>query len=229
MTPSDDRPPGARGGASDALRLARGDVRDGVASIEHFLEVLASRRVGPRVLARAVPEVRAGTLSLKRALAALAEAFAAELAADPSGVDAAAGLLAHAAARVDELATALAAHESASSLDARERLALEAIVRRVAGELGSVVRLADLLGAGVTSETTTIDLGDALAQRRARRRGGSSPILAPVEVRAEEITVGDARLVLELLDWAVAMVVHAGVDAPRVVVRVTPRKVVGRL
>jgi hypothetical protein len=204
--------------ASDALRIARGDVRDGVASIENFLQVLGSRRVGPRVLARGVPEVLAGCAPLHRALASLGEAFAAELTADAEGLAAARSLLTHAAGRVDELAGVLSAHGGASSLDARERLALESIVRRVAGELGSVVRLADLLGAGVTSETTTIDLGDALAQRRARPRTGATQVLATVEVRERELTVGDARLVLDLLELAVTVVFRAGVTAPRVVV-----------
>ena len=209
--------PAGSGAAADALRLARGDVRDGVASIEHFLQVLGSRRVGPRVLARSVPEVLAGCAPLHRALASLGGAFAAELTADPAGVAAAKSLLAHAAGRVDQLAAVLTAHEGASSLDARERLALESIVRRVAGELGSVVRLADLLGAGVTSETTTIDLVDALAQRRARGRTSGTQVLASVEVRERELTVGDARLVLDLLELAVAAVVRGGVTAVRIV------------
>lgn len=204
--------------ANAVLALARGDVRDGVASIEHFLQVLVSRRVGPRVLARGIPEVLEGCAPLRAALAALAGALRAELAADPEGVDAAESLLAHAAGRVDELAGALGAHGEASTMDARERLALEAIVRGVAGELGTVVRLVDLLGAPVTSETTTIDLGDALAQRRARPRSGATPILAAVDVRVGELTVGDARMVIELLECGVATVVRAGVTAPRVVV-----------
>ena len=208
--------------ASDALALARGDVRDGVASIEHFLQVLASRRVGPRVLARAVPEVLAGCAPLRTALRALAEALSAELSADPEGLDAARGLLAHAAGRIDHLEAALAAQRGASSMDARERLGLEAIVRRVATELGTVVRLVDLLGTTVTSETTTIDLGDALAQRRARPRSGTTQILTAVDVRVSELTVGDARLVLDLLDLAVARVVRAGVAAPRIVVELGP-------
>ena len=208
--------------ASDVLAIARGDVRDGVASIEHFLQVLGSRRVGPRVLARGIPEVLAGCPHLRASLAALGDAFAAELTADPDGIAAARSLLAHAAGRVDQLAATLSSHEGASALDARERLALEAIVRRVAGELGAVVRLADLLGAPVTSETTTIDLGDALAQRRARPRTGATPVLAAVDVRVQELTVGDAHLVLDLLDLAIAIVHRAGVTAPRVVVDLGP-------
>ncbi len=207
--------------SADALALARGDVRDGIASIEHFLQVLGSRRVGPRVLARGIPEVLAGCGPLRAALATLAAALAVELASDPQGVEAVHSLLTHASARVDDLATTLEGSASLS-LDARERLRLESAVRGVAGELGTVLRLADLLGAPVTSETTTIDLGDALAQRRTHPRSGATKILASVEVRVTELTVGDARLVLDLLELAVATIVRAGVTAPRIVVELGP-------
>lgn len=207
--------------AADALALARGDVRDGVASIENFLQVLGSRRVGPRMLTRGIPEVLAGCEPLRGSLATLADALAVELAADPEGVEAVHSLLTHAADLVSQLAAALRGSAGAS-LDARERLALEATVRRVAGDLGTVLRLADLLGAAVTSETTTIDLGDALAQRRAHPRSGATAILAAVEVRVSELTVSDARLVLDLLELAVATVVRAGVASPRIVIELGP-------
>ncbi len=211
------RPPAT----SEALALARGEVRDGVAAIEHLLQVLGSKRVGPRVLSRSMPELMAGCAPLRGALASLGEALAAELASDPEGLGAAAVLLAHAGGRVEALERALADHAGVS-LDARERLGLEAIVRRVAGDLGAVVHLADLLGAAVTSETTTIDLDDALAQRRARPRPGATPVPLTVDVRVSDLTVGDARLVLDLLEHAVASVVRAGVAAPRVVVDFGP-------
>lgn len=206
--------------ASDALVIARGEVRDGIAAIEHFLQVLASRRVGPRVLARSVPEMEAGCEPLRAALAALADAVALELHADPAGVSAVRDLLAHAGARVAELSAALAAHAGAA-MDARARLALEAIVRRIAGELGAVMRLAEMLGAPVTSETTIIDFADALAARRAARPGATL-VRASVELRATELRVGDARLVLELLELSVATVVRAGVTAPWIVVESGP-------
>lgn len=208
--------------ASDALTIARGEVRDGVAAIDHFLQVLASRRVGPRVLARSVPEMSAGCASLQAAITALAEAVALELSSDPEGVAAVRALLAHADARVAELSASLAAHEG-EPMDARARLALEAVVRRIAGDLGAVVRLVEMLGAPVTSETTVIDFADALAARRGLVvRPGTTIAHAAVEQRASELRVGDARLVLELLELSVATVVRAGVAAPRIVVSSGP-------
>ena len=211
---------------SDALAVARGDVRDGAASIEHLLQVLGSRRVGPRVIARALPEVHAGCASLHGSLGALERALGAELSTDPAGLEAVHALLAHAGARVEELATALGSRDRAT-IDARERLSLEAVVRRIAGELGTVVRLVDLLGTPVTSETTAIDFTDALAdaqegRRPAPVRGATPPIVAGVDIRTSELRVGDTKLILELLAFAVGAVVRAGVATPRILVESGP-------
>jgi hypothetical protein len=202
---------------SDALAQARGDVRDGAASIEHLLQVLGSRRVGPRVLGRALPEVHAGCAELLASLGALERALAPEMEADPEGLAAVRALLEHAAARVGALAAALTGRDRAA-LDARERLALEAVVRPIAGELATLVRLVDLLGAHITGETTPIDFADALAGRRPTQRGAGKTVVAAVEIRTGELQVSDTAMILELLAFAVAAVVRAGVTAPRIVV-----------
>ena len=69
--------------------------------------------------------------------------------------------------------------------------------------------------ASATSRSTVIDLGDVLAERRPPSRT-LTPVLAMVELRAPAL-VGDARIVLELLEFGVATVVRAGVEAPRIV------------
>lgn len=213
---------------SDALSTARGDVRDGVAAIEHFREVLVSRRVGPKMLAQAMPEMAAGCAPLRAALSALAEALCAKIGSDADGVAAVGGLLIHAARCVDELDAALATH-AGSAVDARVRLAIESVVRRVARDLGGCLRLCGMLAAPVTSETVTIDFSDALAARRAapvvagaKRVGASTEVVATVEIRTAELVVGDAQLLLELLDHAVAWVARARVSAPRIVVATGP-------
>jgi hypothetical protein len=206
----------------EALALARGDVRDGVAAIEHFLAVLASRRVGPRMLLRAVPEVEAGCAPLLAALAALGDALAAELGPDAEGLASVQALLTHAEGRVAELSAALTAHGGAA-MDARVRLGVEAIVRRIAGELSEVLRLVDMVAAPVTLDTTAIDLADALDARRAGLRPGTAAVVhAPVELRTADLAMGDARLVMAFLEQAVAAVHRAGVNAPCLVVESGP-------
>lgn len=172
------------------------------------------------MLRTAVPEMAAGCAPLIAALERVAEALGSELVRDPEGFTAVRGLIGHAIGRVAELGAALATH-AGSTVDARVRLALEAVVKRVSAELATVLRLIDMLGAPVTSDTMTIDFADALLSRRPSARPGApvpASIQASVELCTDELTVGDARMLLDLLDHAVAAVVRTGVKDPRIVV-----------
>jgi hypothetical protein len=203
------RPPGA-------LAVALGDVRDGVAAIESFAQALGSRRVGPRELGRGIPEVQAGCGPLRAALAALEAAIAAQLDLDPEALAAVHATLAHASARVDELEAALRGKEQVP-INARERLALDAVARPIAGELGAAVRLMSLLGAASAQRTTWIELEEVLSDRRASPVPSTTPVLATVELRAPTMVENDPKVVLDLLEFAVAVVVRAGVGSPRIV------------
>ena len=199
---------------SDALAAARGEVRDGVSAVENLDQLLGSRRVGPRQLPHAILGVQEGCVGLLNALVVLEKQMATHLRGDDEGITSVASILAYASGLVRELAETLKGREKAA-IDARERLRLEAIVHRIALELDTVMRLTDLLSASATSRSTVIDLGDVLAERRPPSRT-LTPVLAMVELRAPAL-VGDARIVLELLEFAVATVARAGVEAPRIV------------
>ena len=200
--------------APAALTLARGAVREGVTAIENLAQLLRSRTVGPRQLGHALPEMRLGCASLATAIAELKEAMAEHLGSDPAGLASFLGMLTHASVRVDELGAAIRNKES-TPLDARERLALEAIVRGIGGELDSMLRLVDLVGVATTLRTADIDLSALLAERR-RPSQRLTPVHAIIELRAPTFRA-DARVVLELLEFAVSTVVRAGVESPRIV------------
>lgn len=199
---------------SDALAAARGKVRDGVSAVENLDQLLGSRRVGPRQLPHAILGVQEGCVHLQEALVELEAEMAKHLRGDAEGMASVASILTHAEGRVRELVDTLKGREKVT-IDARERLRLEAIVHRIAVELDTVMRLTDLLSASAMSRSTVIDLDDVLAERRPPSRA-LTPVLAMVELRAPAL-VGDARIVLELLEFAVATVVRAGVEAPRIV------------
>src|SRR5580693_7559167 len=55
-------------------------------AVARYREMIASKRVGPRGLARAVPEVQEGCAPLRASLATLERALEVELAADPEGL-----------------------------------------------------------------------------------------------------------------------------------------------
>lgn len=200
----------------EVLAGARGAVRDGVACIENLAQLLGSRRVGPRQLPHALPEVQAGCVTLVGSLAALEAAMADQLGDDPEDCAALKALLEHAATRARELGATLKGREKAP-VEARERLSLEAIVCRIAGELNTVLRLTDLLSTAASGKTTAIDLGEVLDQRRPSRRSVLTPVLAVIELRTAPALIADARVVLELLEFAVTTVARAGVESPRIV------------
>lgn len=201
--------------SEEALSAARGAVRDGVACIENLAQVLASRRVGPKQLSLALPDVQADCASLSDAIEALSVALDAHLARDPEGREAFNETLAFTAARVRSLGASLEGRTSAP-VDARQRLALEGAVVGVARELDAMLRLVELMSAAVLHKVTPIDLRDLLVVRRISKRSVRTPVLAVIELGASPTLVADARVVIELLEFAVAVVARAGVDSPRI-------------
>jgi len=188
-----------------------------MASVENLAQLLGSRRVGPRQLALAVPEVRAGCGPLAAAISSLEPAVAEELADDSEGQAALAELLAHAQRRALDLGRALEGREL-SPIVARERLALESIVRPIADELDTLVRLIDLVSTAATSRSTEIDLRDVIAERRSSSRRRKPPVRAVIELDAP-LLLGDARVVLDLLEFAALFVFRAGVTEPHIEAR----------
>ena len=203
------------------LASLRGAVRDGVAAIENLANVLASRRVGPRVIERALPEVRGGCLALcTGALEQLRAALPEILVGDVEGIDATNEMLDHAGLRVAELAAELGRRES-DSLDARERLALDALVRGISAELAGLVRLVDLLGTVTNPRTTALELSDLLSQKRTLKGAPSTPITVSVDLGTQPTLLGDAYVVLDLLIFALAIAARTGIVNPYLGVSVT--------
>lgn len=206
----------------ERLAAARGAVRDGVAAVEGLAQLLGSRRVGPRGVARALPEVRDGCAALRASLGALDEVIAAEVAGDAEAAAAAGATLAHAALEVERIEAELGgrgADARPAAIDARRRLALEASVRRAAGELAGALELVDLLCASLDPRPTAIDLADVL-----RERSATGPPLAPaVQVsaaceRAEGLEA-DARVVGGLIELALGAARVAGLESLRITSR----------
>jgi hypothetical protein len=200
------------------LSTLRGAVRDGVSAIENLANVLASRRVGPKVIARALPEVSAGCSALRSDLRHLRAELPSLLAAQPDGIAGADEMLERADHRVADLAGELARKE-ASSMDARDRLALEAIVRRSAGELSGVVRLLDLFAVVLNPRATGLDIAELIMPKHTLTGAGSVTVPVTVDLTDVGVLVADARLVINLLSFALASVVGGGVTAPALVAR----------
>jgi hypothetical protein len=222
--------------------VARGAARDGAAAIEGFAQLLGSRRVGPRAVARALTEVREGCATLGQALEDLERSLGEILERDPEAARAAHVLLKDARTNAEVLFTALLSHEKAA-IDARVRLALENRVVRIASEISGALWLADLLAAAASPRPTPLGLADMLADRfrafdamappsskrsASARSSASDPPkpVSPVPLKGARLIhvavrldgpsqlTGDSRVVSGLLEFAVSTAARAGVDAP---------------
>ncbi|AUX41967.1 hypothetical protein SOCE26_033920 [Sorangium cellulosum] len=229
----------------ERLAAALGAARDGAAGIESFAHLLGSRRVGPRGVALALPEVHEGSAALVAALDSLSAAVRDGFVEteDAAAADAACAVLGHAGVEVarltDELSRAAAPAAapgrspgrgrgergaSERGIDARQRLALEASVRRTARELSGALRLSELVIATLELRPTPLDLIDVLRNWSASPAEGRPVVkitVASPDGRANEVE-GDVRAVSGLLELAVGMVGAAGVAGPHISVSRRP-------
>ncbi|MDI1447701.1 hypothetical protein [Polyangium sp. 6x1] len=157
------------------LAIARGAVREGLAALEGFSDLLGSRRIGPRALAVAASEMLPACEALRESFAALALAFVAAFASDTEAQDQARTLGTHAGTCVAALASALEGGGSLS--DARRRLALEAAVRKHGAELRDTFAVGELLAAAVAPTPTELDLVDVLEQRFGANRAAEEGVV----------------------------------------------------
>jgi hypothetical protein len=198
------------------IAVARGGVRDGIAAIQNLAHLLRSARVGPRSIARAVPEVRAGCAGLRRAMVALEEAIAAEVGVDRETVLGASTVLAFAAQRATEVEELL---DVQGRLETKHRLHLDAAVGVAAAELGTVLTVIELLSETARRRASPVDLGDVFDESWKHASVPSVPVtLALGDHRG---FAGDPRHAAGVLELAVALVIGRRVECPTLSARRT--------
>jgi hypothetical protein len=182
------------------MAAARGAARDGVAALHNLSNLLRSLRVGAKPLGRALVDVRDGCAGMHGAFEALEREVAARqpAAAAPS----AAPHFAAAIAAIDELAAALERTDPAA-VDARTRLSIEVVVRRIIGELDGALCLADLLVAAGAPRAVHLDVGDVVRHRLCAPRAAAASVrltFAP----GDYAFTGDPTLAASLVEVALA-------------------------
>ncbi|MRG91681.1 hypothetical protein [Polyangium spumosum] len=196
------------------LSIARGAVREGLAALEGFSDLLGSRRIGPRALAQAKAEMVPACEALREAFAGLEQAFVASLSADEEALDQARALAAHAGACVAALAAALA--DGGPLSDARRRLALEAAVRKHGAELRDAFALGEFFAAAVSPTPTELDLVDVLEQRFGGNRAAEEGALRiVVEAPRPSWLVADRHVLGGLVELAAPIASRRGAVAAR--------------
>ena len=149
------RPPSSRPLRDTDPRLdaARGLVRDALGSLSNLEQLLKSIRVGPKALSAVIPDVHASCAPLLGAVRELLAALRTHL-PDDAAPDA---LEAFIAPRVEALERALSAARR-QPINARNRLALEAVVAEAAQELDAARALIDVLEEALGGPSVRVDL-----------------------------------------------------------------------
>jgi hypothetical protein len=202
-------PPPSRlsGSASERLEAARGSMRDTLGAIRNLEQLLKSIRVGPKALATVIPDVHESCWPLRQALRELLGAIWGQL------PDAARAVDAFAKPRVAEIESALS-HARNATMNARERLALEEVVSRVARELDVARAMLELLEESLARATIRVNLLDLAREAFAGTDGRESQrgprIRATLACSATGDVQANPRVAMRLIAIAVRLVAVSG-------------------
>jgi hypothetical protein len=215
-SPPPSRPPGPE---PDRLDAARGLMRETLGAIRNLEQLLKSIRVGPRALTTVIPDVHESCGPLRQALSQLLEAIHGRL------PDAAQAVAEFVNPRVAEIERALR-HARRTTMHARERLALEAVVSRVTRELDASRALLELLEAALAGATIRIDLLDLARQVSAAVEGSDrlpgSRLHATIVYGETGDVQANPRVALCLIPIAARLIAVGGLGA-------RPHVTVGRM
>ncbi len=200
-----------------ASNSARGSLRDGLAALQNFENLLKSPRIGPRPLAQLLVGLRSSCVSIENALVTVID----EIAERASDDEVLRSLKEFALARVRKLDASLQ-HAARVGMGARVRLSLEADVHSISAELGAVRGLIELLDAATHSVASELDLSglvmesvDALAVT-----GKKTPHAVHVTARlpnACPTVVTDPHVVIRLIALAIGLLASTQTDSIEIV------------
>ena len=200
---------------------ALGALRDALAVLRNFDQLLRSIRVGPRALTKVVPDVHTSCSALRNAARALLDELSLAL---PGGSDTIELLWSFMVPRVDELERelAVAIHRT---MNAKHRLALQRVVVSLAADLDTSRALIDLLANSLWGPRVWLNV-DELIRQSAQAIEPGLQRLPPVQAtlagspQAAELLV-NTRAALALVALAVSRVATLGQKArPHIVVEV---------
>ncbi len=192
----------SRGADSEHLEAARGFVRDSLGAIRNLEQLLKSIKVGPKALAAVIPDVHASCGPLHDSFHELLGALA-DLGEAPHEVEA------FISPRIREVEAALA-RSLASPMNAKQRLALESVVSRIAGELDAARGLVELLESTRGAAAVPVQLVDVVRDATMLPEAGemASGMTITVTLEAEDCheTPVNPRLASRLFRIAVGLV-----------------------
>jgi hypothetical protein len=196
------------------VALSRGALREGVAALEAFGDLLGLRRVGPRALDRAKSDTFDACGALLAALGPFEHTLVVALGKTTAAEASVRALSDRIKSHVSPITEALA---DPAPISARRRLALEAVFRKHRSEFKDCVALCDLAVAAVTAMPVDLDVVDLLEQLPGDRIGEAPvvrvgiDIVRPISIRA------DGHVLMGLVETAVTFVCRGGPTPLRLV------------
>jgi hypothetical protein len=186
--------------------VARGALRDSLGSLRNLDQLLGSIRVSPKAVSTVLPDVHAACAPMTEAVNALQAAIAIE----PRAADVGSEVRDYCAPRIAEVSRALVVAQQ-STMNAKNRLALDRVVSRVCPELDAARALLDMLVEAVEGRSVRLDLADAIHQAcRVVETAPKGPTIA-VSVSTEPSPVelvANAYAVVSLIRHALSLVAH---------------------
>lgn len=193
------------------VALSRGALREGVAALEAFGDLLGLRRVGPRALDRAKSDTCDACESLVAALGPFEHTLIVALGQTSAAETVMGALGARIRSHVSPIAEALA---DPAPISARRRLALEAVFRKHRSEFKDCVALCDLAVAAATAMPVDLDIVELLEQLPGDRIGDAPVVRVGIDVVRPMSIRADRHVLTGLLEAAVTFVNR---DAPTIV------------
>lgn len=200
-------------GACD-VALSRGALREGVAALEAFGDLLGLRRVGPRALDRAKSDTYDACGSLVDALGPFEQTLIVALGKTPEAEQAMRALCTRIRAHVAPIAEAL---RDPAPISARRRLALEAVFRKHRSEFKDCVALCDLAVATATAMPVELDLVELLEQTYPERALDAAVARVGIDVVRAVSFRADRHVLAGIVEVSVAFVCRGGSTQVRLV------------
>lgn len=222
-------PPASSRSVDPRLASASGVIRDTLGAIHNLVHLLGSVRVGPKGLARVIPDVQA---SCNQMIAAIREVVS-TTEGSKIGSKAVSDAGAIVAARMKDLERALGLAKK-SGLRAADRLSLERTVAAIARDMDGVLELVELLSEASATGSVPVDVTDVIRESAVR----SDQALGRSKRLSVTLTIPDTpviarvnpRLAMRLFAFAAALAaqkargVHASIRATgeNCVLHITP-------
>ena len=193
---------------------ALGELKDGAAGLVALSELLASRRIGPKAIAAALPSAGEACASAASAASAVASDVLSCCGDDASTRGEVRAIFERAEASVRALEAEVKTAARAAG-DAKTRLVLERAAVAASSNVATSLFVAELFAFASSPRVVSIHVADVLGFGPAIA-DGPSVIRATLDAPPGPVATTDARLLRSLVEISVQIVAASGVPSPHV-------------